>query len=185
MFRRIVVYICSLLLFVFPAGAEGLSRERKAVKVSGDVLLAAMPVATVATVLAMKDWTGAKQGLFTGVTTLGVSYLLKFTVKKDRPDHSNRYSFPSAHTSLLFANAAFVQRRYGWKWGAPAYVLASYVGWSRVYGRKHDWWDVAVGAVIGAGCAYIYTRPFAQNHRLVISPLTDGNSFGVYASMIF
>lgn len=62
MFRRIVVYICSLLLFVFPAGAEGLSRERKAVKVSGDVLLAAMPVATVATVLAMKDWTGAKQG---------------------------------------------------------------------------------------------------------------------------
>jgi len=108
MFRRIVVYICSLLLFVFPAGAEGLSRERKAVKVSGDVLLAAMPVATVATVLAMKDWTGAKQGLFTGVTTLGVSYLLKFTVKKDRPDHSNRYSFPSAHTSLLFANAAFV-----------------------------------------------------------------------------
>lgn len=98
MFRRIVVYICSLVLFVFPAGAEGLSRERKAVKVSGDVLLAAMPVATVATVLAMKDWTGAKQGLFTGVTTLGVSYLLKFTVKKDRPDHSNRYSFPSAHT---------------------------------------------------------------------------------------
>ena len=94
MFRRIVVHICSLLLFVFPAGAEGLSRERKAVKVSGDVLLAAMPVATVATVLAMKDWTGAKQGLFTGVTTLGVSYLLKFTVKKDRPDHSNRYSFP-------------------------------------------------------------------------------------------
>ena len=154
MFRRIVVHICSLLLFVFPAGAEGLSRERKAVKVSGDVLLAAMPVATVATVLAMKDWTGAKQGLFTGVTTLGVSYLLKFTVKKDRPDHSNRYSFPSAHTSLLFANAAFVQRRYGWKWGAP-------------------------------GCAYIYTRPFAQNHRLVISPLTDGNSFGVYASMTF
>ena len=103
MFRRIVVHICSLLLFVFPAGAEGLSRERKAVKVSGDVLLAAMPVATVATVLAMKDWTGAKQGLFTGVTTLGVSYLLKFTVKKDRPDHSNRYSFPSAHTALLLS----------------------------------------------------------------------------------
>ena len=184
MFRRIVMYICSLLLFVFPAGAEGLSWERKAVKVSGDVLLAAMPVATVATVLAMKDWTGAKQGLFTGVTTLGVSYLLKFTVKKDRPDHSNRYSFPSAHTSLLFANAAF-EERYEPKEKNIAYVLASYVGWSRVYGRKHDWWDVAAGAVIGAGCAYIYTRPFAQNHRLVISPLTDGSSFGVYASMTF
>lgn len=64
MFRRIVVYICSLLLFVFPAGAEGLSRERKAVKVSGDVLLAAMPVATVATVLAMKDWTGPSRGFY-------------------------------------------------------------------------------------------------------------------------
>ena len=150
MFRRIVVYICSLLLFGFPAGAEGLSRERKAVKVSGDVLLAAMPVATVATVLAMKDWTGAKQGFFTGVTTLGVSYLLKFTVKKDRPDHSNRYSFPSAHTSLLFANAAFVQRRYGWKWGCSRLCV------SFVCGLESCVWTEA--RLVGCGGGSCYRR---------------------------
>jgi hypothetical protein len=28
--------------------------------------------------------------------------------------------------------AAFIRRRYGWKWGASAYAVASDVGWSRV-----------------------------------------------------
>ncbi len=183
--RKVILLVCSLIVALSPLRAEGLSKRQQAVKTSGDVLLVAMPVATAATVLAIKDWTGAKEAVFTGATTLGLTYLLKYTVRKERPDHSDRMSFPSAHTSISFANAAFVQRRYGWKWGAPAYAVAAYVGWSRTYARRHDWWDVAAGAVIGAGSAYIYTRPFAREHQLVISPLTDGNSFGVYASMTF
>ena len=180
------ILFCMAFLCVFVSlRAEGLSRDRRAVKVSGDVLMVAMPVATAATVLAMKDWEGGKQAVFTGVTTLGVTYLLKCTVCKERPDGSNHLSFPSAHTSCSFANAAFIQRRYGWKWGIPAYAVAAYVGWSRTYARRHDWWDVLAGAAIGAGSAYIYTRPFARDHRLVISPLTDGTSFWVYASLVF
>ena len=41
------------------------------------------------------------------------------------------------------------------------------------------------GALIGAGRAYIYTRPFARDKQLVISPVSDGTSFGVYASLTF
>ena len=78
-----------------------------------------------------------------------------------------------------------MQRRYGWAWGAPAYAVAAYVGWARTYARRHDWWDVAAGALIGAGSAYIYTRPFARDKQLVISPVSDGTSFGVYASLTF
>ena len=103
-------------------------------------------------------------------------------VRKERPDHSDFHSFPSAHTSILFANAAFVQRRYGWKWGLPAYVLATYTGWSRTFARKHDWWDVVAGAAIGAGCSYIFTRPFAQKHELTVVPVSDGRHFGIAAS---
>ena len=107
--KRIILSVVLALLVVGQSvRAEGLSRSRQAVKVSSDVLLVAMPVATASAMLAMKDWTGFKQAAFTGLTTLGATYLLKFAVHKERPDHSNNLSFPSGHTSVTFANAAFV-----------------------------------------------------------------------------
>lgn len=182
--QALTILISFILLFSLPAKAQEmeLSGARKGVKTSGDVLLVAMPLATLTGVLIEKDWTGLKQAAFTTATTLGATYLLKYTVKKQRPDGSDNHSFPSAHTSILFANAGFVQRRYGWKFGAPAYIIATYVGWSRTYGKKHDWWDVAAGAAIGAGSAYIFTRPFAKKHNLSIAPVSDGEHFGLTAS---
>ena len=113
-----------------------LSDARKGVKVSGDVILAAMPLATLTGVIIEKDWQGLKQAAFTTATTLGATYILKYSIKKTRPDGSDRHSFPSAHTSITFANAAFLRRRYGWKFGGPAYALATYVGWSRTFAKK-------------------------------------------------
>ena len=113
------------------------------------------------------------------------SYALKYIVKKERPDRSDRHSFPSMHTSVSFAGAAFIQRRYGWQWGIPAYALSAYVGWSRVYGKKHDWWDVAAGAAIGAASSYIFTRPFARKHDVSIAPVAGDGAMGVYFSMRF
>lgn len=159
-----------------------ISNSRKGVRTSGDIILVAMPIATLTGVIIEQDWQGLKQAAFTTATTLGATYLLKYTVKKQRPDMSDDHSFPSAHTSILFANAGFVQRRYGWKFGAPAYVLATYVGWSRTFAKKHDWWDVAAGAAIGAGSAYIFTRPFAKKHNLTMVPVSDGEHFGIAAS---
>lgn len=159
--------------------------SRRAVRTSGDVLVFVTPAAGLAAILATGDWQGLKQGVFTGATTLGVTYALKYLVKKERPDFSDTHSFPSMHTSVSFAGAAFIQRRYGWKWGIPAYVVSTYVGWSRVYGKKHDGWDVAAGAVIGAGSAYLFTRPFARKHNLSISPVAGDGHYGVYASLSF
>ena len=62
----------------------------------------------------------------------------------------------------------------------PFFQFAPYV-----YGKKHDWWDVAAGAVIGAGSAYIFTRPFAKKHNLSISPVAGDGHYGIYASMTF
>lgn len=45
--------------------------------------------------------------------------------------------------------------------------------------------DLAAGAVIGAGSAYIFTRPFAKKHNLSISPVAGDGHYGVYASMTF
>lgn len=159
--------------------------SRKAVRTSGDVGAILLPVAGLTAILIQKDWQGLKQGVFAGATTLGVTYALKYIVKKDRPDHSDRHSFPSMHTSVSFTAASFIQRRYGWKWGIPAYLLSGYVGWSRVYGKKHDWWDVAAGAAIGIGSSYIFTRPFAKKHNLTLSPVAGDGHCGFYASMQF
>ena len=184
-------YIGILILFLFSFHSLGTAQEieitgnRKAVRTSGDVLAMVTPLASLTTVLILQDWKGLKQGALTGVTTVGVTFALKYLIKKERPDFSDNHSFPSMHTSVSFAGAAFIQRRYGWKWGIPAYAVASYVGWSRTYGKKHDWWDVAAGAAIGIGSAYIFTRPFASKHNLSISPIAGDKHFGFYASMTF
>ena len=181
----------STLIFVLFVCLSGKAQEveisgsRKAVRTSGDVLAFVTPVASLTTVLVLQDWKGLKQGALAGVSTIGMTYALKYLIKKERPDGSDKHSFPSMHTSVSFTGAAFIQRRYGWKWGIPAYAIASYVGWSRTYAKKHDWWDVVAGAALGAGSAYIFTRPFATKHNLSISPVASDKHFGIYASMTF
>lgn len=185
--RRYVGLLLAALLLCLPTGAQELAvgGSRKAVRRSGDVLVALVPAACLATTLARQDWQGLKQGVFTGVTTVGMTYALKYLVKKERPDGSDRHSFPSMHTSVSFAGAAFLQRRYGWQWGIPAYLLSAYVGWSRVYGKKHDGWDVLAGAALGVGSGYLFTRPFARQHRLAFTPVAGGGFCGFYASLAF
>ena len=176
-----ILLILAALCFCISTGAQKIevTGSRKAVRTSGDVGAVLLPVAGLTAILINKDWQGLKQGALAGVTTLGVTYALKYIVKKERPDRSDTHSFPSMHTSVSFAGAAFIQRRYGWKWGIPAYVVSTYVGWSRVYGKKH------AGAVIGAGSSYIFTRPFAKEHNLTISPVAGNGACGIYMSMNF
>ena len=174
-----------LFLIICSLAPSTLSAQRKAVERSGDVLVFATPVASLVTTLVMKDYEGLKQAAFSGATALATTYALKYIVQKQRPDQSNNLSFPSGHSTVSFTGAAFLQHRYGWKFGIPAYALSTYVAWSRVYGKKHDYWDVLAGAAIGIGSAYIYTRPFAKKHSLAITPMVINNHPGLYASFSF
>ena len=188
--KRIIIYILSLLI---PLGAMAVepddvfhrSRSQKGVATSTDVLLVALPAAALTTVLVQKDWKGLLQGVETAGATVAATLILKYAVNEERPDHSDFHSFPSGHTSVSFASAAFLQRRYGWWIGGPAYALAAYVGWGRVYAKKHHVWDVVAGAAIGACSAYFFTTPFAKKHNLQISPVSDGRMVGAYASFDF
>jgi len=72
----------------------------------------------------------------------GVSELLKRAIPEDRPDGSDRQSFPSMHTALASASA-------GWQWSAGV-SLGAFVGASRVGANKHHWGDVLAGAGLGA-----------------------------------
>jgi membrane-associated phospholipid phosphatase len=111
---------------VSPASADDF------IETSGRVLTFALPVAGGAYAL----YKGDRQGLFQLGASVGsayaASYLLQQIVKEERPDHSGWDSFPSDSTAIAFASASAIQVRYGWDYGIPSYVIAAYVGYSRV-----------------------------------------------------
>lgn len=159
------------------------TKAQKAVKTSTDILLVALPAAALAGTLIEHDWTGLKQLMLSEGTQLAAMLILKLCVNERRPDGSNHHSFPSGHTSTTFSAATFLQMRYGWKVGVPAFVVASYVGWGRVYAKRHHWWDVVAGAAIGAGASLIYTRPFAKTHDLSLQPIATPSGLALSASL--
>jgi len=74
---------------------------------------------------------------------------LKFATQRERPDGSNRLSFPSGHAAVTFAGATVLERHLGWKKAALAYVIASYVAASRLHDNVHHLSDVVFGAAVG------------------------------------
>lgn len=86
-----------------------------------------------------------KATAYSGFTTLILKHLFSFR----RPNNSDNLSFPSGHTTTVFAFASVVGEEHGWKWGTPAYLLAMYTGCSRVNDNMHTFADVFMGATIG------------------------------------
>ncbi|MCC6234856.1 MAG: phosphatase PAP2 family protein [Verrucomicrobiales bacterium] len=136
-----------------------------AIEASGDILQFVLPtVALGATIIHRDDRDGRRwdrkgtlqlgEGL---ATAMGVTFALKYALDTDRPN-GGHHSMPSGHTSISFASAEFLRKRYGWEWGIPAYAVASWVGYSRVESDNHYPADVVVGAGIGILSSYIFTR---------------------------
>lgn len=155
-----------------PDGVGGTHEKWEyALEDTGDVLQIALPLSAAAMTLIKKDYKGTKKLIFSYGTTLAVTHSLKTIVNKQRPEGRNAYnSFPSGHTSSAFSGASFIQRRYGWKYGAPAYVLATLVAVSRTESPDgyHDGWDVLAGAAIGISSTYLFTKPL-QKEKMDLS----------------
>ena len=126
---------------------------------SGDAILILIPTITYGTTFYLEDSEGRSQFYKSFLTNLGVTYGLKKTIDKKRPDGSDE-SFPSGHASVSFQGASFVHRRYGLKYAAPAYISASFVGYSRVESNNHYTEDVIAGAVIGVISSFCFTNPY-------------------------
>lgn len=78
---------------------------------------------------------------------------LKYTTHVERPDKSNRHSFPSGHTATAFMTATMLHKEYGltvspW-YSIGAYSVATATALSRMLNNKHWLSDVTVGAGIG------------------------------------
>jgi membrane-associated phospholipid phosphatase len=102
---------------------------------------------------------------------------LKYTVRRDRPDHSNTNSFPSGHSASGFATATVLQRHYGWKVGLPAYAIGSYVALARMAWNRHHASDVVMGAGFGIASARTVTMSMAKTKFNVgVQPQVGGAS---------
>jgi membrane-associated phospholipid phosphatase len=102
---------------------------------------------------------------------------VKVSVNRSRPD-GGHFSFPSGHSSATFATATVLQRHYGWKVGASAYAVATYVAVSRLSENKHFLSDVIFGAGIGIVSGRAVTVGTKQ-HPLAISPMVGQGFYGV------
>ena len=65
------------------------------------------------------------------------------------------YAFPSGHTASSFAAAAILYRKLPKRFGVPALILATLIGFSRLYLGVHYPSDVLCGMVSGVGVSYI------------------------------
>lgn len=135
----------------------------------GNVAQIALPLWATLETITHKDYPGAVEfGKVFGVTMAAV-YILKPLVNETRPN-GGAHSFPSGHTASAFAGAGFLQRRYGWSYGLPAYVAAALTGVSRVEGNYHWSADVLTGALIGFSANLLFTKKFAPTVTLAPLP---------------
>ena len=123
----------------------------------GNITQLALPVAALGIIAAKQDTTGLKDFTYTYTSTLAVTYALKYTVNRRRPN-GGYHSFPSGHTASAFAASSYIWMRYGKNYGIPATALASAVGVSRVVGHYHYWTDVMTSALLGTVSSYLFTK---------------------------
>lgn len=175
---KLPILIVFLLLFCQLGLAQDTSEtppKKGTTQKIGDVILFAMPAATLGSSFIIGDNTGAWEFTKGLLLTEAVTYGLKFGINKQRPDRSNDNSFPSGHTSTVFHSAGFIHRRYGFKYSLPAYAIAGFTAASRIDSRKHDILDVLAGAAIGLGSNLIFTTEYQQEHMQLTFTGSNGN----------
>ncbi|MBN2766289.1 MAG: phosphatase PAP2 family protein [Paludibacteraceae bacterium] len=133
-----------------------------------------------------------RDALYLGVnfgTNALFTYSLKNSFRRARPgitypaqismyEDVSSLSFPSGHTSEAFSTATALSLKYPeWYIIAPAYLWAGSVGYSRMNLGVHFPSDVLVGALLGAGTAFLtyelngwlQKKKRKQNSRIALS----------------
>lgn len=118
----------------------------------------------------------AVNGLFT--------LLLKSSIDRPRPSGAP-YSYPSGHTSSSFATAGVVYKHFGKKYGIPAFLLAGYVGLSRLQEGKHYITDVLAGSLLGSYISLKLSKNDTKGNSLSLYPSSSSNGLGISLSYKF
>lgn len=171
--RPAVNAVLGLALAALAASAQAQSQRH-----TGELLAVVLPAATLGTELVRGDTEGAWQfAQSLGATALGTE-VLKHTTRVERPDGSDRQSFPSGHAAWAFSSAAYVRQRHGWLAAAPLYLAAAYVGQTRVDARRHRWGDILGSALVAEASAMWLVKP-APGLQVGVVPVLAPQQLGV------
>ncbi|EMY2787456.1 phosphatase PAP2 family protein [Campylobacter jejuni] len=161
-----------LIFILFSNLNANIFDDKDQAKKAGDIVQIAVPLYAFGLLFYNDDF---KDGIlpytFSFVANQASVEILKRVVKEERPDRSDNLSFPSGHTAAAFWGATFIHKRYGFNQAIVPYILATYVGYSRVKANKHYTRDVIAGAAI-AGLWNYFLIDHAPN--LMLEPRSKG-----------
>lgn len=164
----------AILLCLHSATAAAITRELPA-----DIATGLLPLAAYSIAYFKDDDEGENQFLRSTAVSLVVNTTLRLAFNQthygERPNGSP-YGFPSGHTAFVTSSAAFLQDRYGWKYGLPAYAIVGYVAWVRVDTGHHRWRDVVAGGVLSYGISKLFVTPRNATH---IAPVIGPDFLGM------
>lgn len=173
--------VFSLIASSYSAQAE----EKQSGDLAADIGAVGIPVIAGSIALYKEDYDGFWMFAKGATYTLAATQALKYTVKEERPNGEDNLSFPSGHSSSAFQGASYLQFRYGWEYGVPAYIGASLVGYSRVDNEHHYWRDVIAGAVLATTIQYLVTDKYLDSNSVMITPVISDEQVGIAASFSF
>lgn len=83
--------------------------------------------------------------------------------------------FPRVTSGYATSSAAYLQGRYGWRYGLPAHAGVVYIAHVRVDGDHHRLRDVIAGAAVSIGVSKLFVTPQSATHSApVIAPVFLG-----------
>ncbi|SIO46468.1 phosphatase PAP2 family protein [Chitinophaga niabensis] len=109
----------------------------------------------------------------------GTVFLTKNLTQEQRPDGSDRMSFPSGHTATAFAAAEFLRQEYKdvspW-YGIAGYAMAATTGYFRMHNNKHWLGDVVAGAGVGILSTDLAYYIYPSMRRMFTNKKTAGTT---------
>lgn len=146
---------------------------------AGDIVTGVIALGGLGLTYAKDDPEGREQLAWNVGTELVVNTLLRGAFNETeygtRPN-GHAYGFPSGHTGFVWSFAAFARERYGWRYGAPAYLASLYVAHTRITTDHHYWRDIVAAAVVSEAIAWATVTRYED---VGVRPLIGPDLFGL------
>ena len=170
--------VLTLTLF-FAIAQRAVASEN--IELAGDLVYVALPL----TAWGVSHFGGDDEGFYQFTTSLVATAvgteILKQGFNETRPN-GEPLSFPSGHASLSFSAASFLHKRYGLSYGIPAYIAATFVGWSRVESNQHYPRDVVAGAALAIGFNHYFVTPQKESLMAGVTLGSESGTVGLNIS---
>lgn len=113
-----------------------------------NALRAAILITGVSATALQRDPDGIHQYGKVIFATSAATVLLKKLVDAERPNGNDNDSFPSGHVAVSVAAATYLQKRYGPRFGLPAYLASAFVAHNRLENDHHRISDIIASAAL-------------------------------------